>query len=268
MTKIRFREHLAVVRGGGDLASGVVYQLQRAGFPVIVLELEQPLAIRRAVSFATAVDEGSVVIEGVKGVLTTSPTEAAQLAGDGSVAVLVSSSLPTFEQRPSVVVDARMAKRNIDTRIDQAPLVVGLGPGFDAGMDCDVVIETKRGHRLGRAIEQGPALPDTGVPGVVGGVAVERLVRAPRAGIVKWDVAIGDTVVAGQAIGSVDDTKVVAGVDGVVRGLISPGFHAAGGLKIADIDSRGDRSACFEFSDKARLVGSGVLGAVLEWANR
>jgi xanthine dehydrogenase accessory factor len=268
MPKMQFREHLAVVRGGGDLASGVVYQLQRAGFPVIVLELEQPLAIRRAVAFATAVDEGSVVIEGVKGVLTTSPAEAAQLAGDGSVAVLVSTHLPTFEQRPSVVVDARMAKRNIDTRIDQAPLVVGLGPGFDAGVDCDVVIETKRGHRLGRPIERGPALPDTGVPGDVGGATVERLVRATKAGIVSWEVSIGDTVAAGQTIGSVDTATVFAGVDGVVRGLIAPGFEAHEGLKIADIDPRGDRSACFEISDKARLVGSGVLGAVLEWVNR
>jgi len=268
MTKIRFREHLAAVRGGGDLASGVVYQLHRAGFPVIVLELEQPLAIRRAVSFSTAVDEGSVVIEGVKGVLVASPAEAVQLAVDGTVAVLVSPHLATFEQRPSVVVDARMAKRNIDTRIDQAPLVVGLGPGLVAGVDCDVVIETKRGHRLGRAIERGPALPDTGVPGDVGGATVERLVRAPRAGIVNWDMAIGDTVIVGQAIGSVGDTRVVAGVDGVIRGLISPGFRATEGLKIADIDPRGDSSACFEISDKARLVGAGVLGTALEWVDR
>ena len=182
--------------------------------------------------------------------------------------MLINSSLPAFDQHPSVVVDARMAKRNLDTQIDQAPLVIGLGPGFDARVDCDVVIETMRGHRLGRAIESGPALPDSGIPGDVEGVTIKRLVKAPETGMVGWDVSIGDSVTAGQSLGLVGDATVIAGVDGVVRGLISPGYHAAEGLKIADIDPRGDRSACFEISDKARLVGAGVLGAVLEWANR
>ena len=134
-----FADQLVVVRGGGDLASGVVQQCHRAGFPVVVLELERPLAIRRAVSFSTAVSEGSVVIEGTKAVFTTGPDEAVRLAADGTVAVLVSPSLTSFTPSPAVVVDARMAKRNIDTRIDQAPMVVALGPGFEAGVDCDVV---------------------------------------------------------------------------------------------------------------------------------
>ncbi len=262
-----FGDRLVVVRGGGDLASGVVYQLRRAGFPVVVLELERPMAIRRAVSFATAIEEGSVVIEGMKAVRAASSNNAVRLAADGTVTALVSPSLLGFTPAPTIVVDARMAKRNIDTTIDQAPLVVALGPGFEAGGDCDVVIETKRGHRLGRVIRKGAAQTDTGIPGVVGGKTGERLVRAPDSGIVSWDISIGDMVESGQILGTVGTAEVVAAVGGVVRGLISPGYEASKGLKIGDVDPRGDRSACFEVSDKARLVGAGVLGAALEWLN-
>ena len=262
-----FGDRLVVIRGGGDLASGVVHQLHRAGFPVVVLELERPLAIRRTVSFATAIDEGSFVIEGVKAVRASSPDEAVRLAADGTVAALVSPSLPTFTPVPSVVVDARIAKRNIDTTVDQAPLVVALGPGFEAGSDCDVVIETRRGHRLGRVIRKGSAQPDTGIPGEVGGRTDERLIRAPDVGIVNWSISIGDMVETGQILGTVGTTSVGAAVAGVARGLISPGYEVSKGLKIGDIDPRGDRSACFEVSDKARLVGAGVLGAVLQWLN-
>ena len=219
-----FGDHMVVIRGGGDLASGAAYQLHRAGFPVVILELAMPLAIRRAVSFASAVTEGEVSIEGISGVRAGSVTDAVSVAQGGAVAVLVSPDPPdaVFD----VVVDARIAKRNIDTHIDQAKLVIGLGPGFTAGVDCHIVIETQRGHHLGRVLREGQAEPDSGVP--------------PTDGLVTWRLEIGETVKTGVAIGSVADQDVVATIDGVVRGLLTPGFNAQKGLKIADIDPRGE----------------------------
>lgn len=261
-----FANHPVVIRGGGDLASGVVYQLHQAGFPVVVLELERPQAIRRAVSFASAVADGEVVIEGVVGLRLESMDDGVAAARSGIVAVVVSPGLPEAEY--DVVVDARLAKRNIDTNVDQASLVVGLGPGFTAGTDCHVVIETKRGHRLGRVITQGSAAADTGVPGMVGGASSERVVRAPSSGVVEWRVEIGDIVERGATIGQVGNDEIQATTGGVVRGLITDGFQATEGLKIGDIDPRADRDACFEISDKARLVGAGVLGAILVWKDQ
>lgn len=263
-----FAEHLVVVRGGGDLATGAVHRLMTAGFPVIVLELEQPMALRRTVSVASAVLEGEATVEGIEAVLVDSAPAAVETARTGVAAVLVSPELPTFESPPSVLVDARVAKRNLDTTIDQAPLVIGLGPGFSAGVDCDAVVETMRGHRLGRVIWDGAAADDTGIPGQVGGVGAKRVVRAPGDGIVSWVVEIGDLVDPAQQIGSVGSASVKAPISGAVRGLIAPGYQAQSGLKIGDIDPRGDRSACFEISDKARLVGGGVLEAVLTFLNR
>jgi len=256
-----FERHLVVVRGGGDLASGVVAQLHKAGFPVVVLELEQPLAIRRTVAFAAAVEAGEVTVDGIEGRLAADPASARRMAEGGTVAVLVSPKLPDLS--PEVVVDGRMAKRNIDTSREDAPLTVGLGPGFVAGIDCDAVVETKRGHRLGRVIWDGSAAPDTGVPGSLGGVTADRVVRSPGEGAVAWDHEIEDVVAAGQRLGVVGAIEVEAPIGGVVRGLIAPGFVASDGLKIGDIDPRADPDACREVSDKARLVGSGVLEAVL-----
>lgn len=263
-----FADYPVVLRGGGDLASGAAYMLNRAGFPVIVLELPAPLAIRRRVAFATAVDEGEVTIGGVTGRISDGPPAALWDARRGVVAVLVSPRLPASGLDPAVLVDARLAKRNIDTARTQAPLVVALGPGFKAGTDCDAVVETMRGHDLGRVIWEGSAAADTGVPGVVGGLAAERVLRSPAAGPVSWSVDIGDMVESGQAIGTVAGAPVVTTIDGVVRGLIRTGTIAQPRLKIADIDPRADVAACFEISDKARLVGAGVLEAVLTWLNR
>jgi len=261
-------EHLVVLRGGGDLATGVVHRLMNAGFAVIVLELEQPLVLRRTVSVASAVLEGRMTVDGIDAILVDSTDAAVQAAASGVAAVLISPELPIFGSPPSVLVDARVAKRNLDTSIDQAPLVIGLGPGLRAGHDCHAVVETMRGHRLGRVIWDGSAVDDTGIPGRVGGVGAQRVVRAPDAGVVNWTVEIGDMVDSGQSIGAVGKTEVTAPISGVVRGLIAPGHQAQSELKIGDIDPRGDRSACFEISDKARLVGSGVLEAVFTWLNR
>ena len=244
----------------------MAHALATSGFPVVVTDLEKPTAIRRTVAFSTAIGAGSIEVEGLSGVRVDGTAEALEAAGHRLVAVMPSPELPDLRQ--SVVVDARLAKKNIDTSIDQAQLVVALGPGFEAGVDCDVVVETQRGHSLGRIITEGSAAPNTGIPGDIGGVTNDRVVRAEGGGEVSWEVSIGDLVEDRQHLGSVGEAQLEAPIAGVVRGLIAPGFIAEAGLKIADIDPRADPSACFEISDKSRLVGAGVLMAVLNWLNR
>ena len=261
-----FSDQLVVIRGGGDLGSGVAYRLSRAGFPVVVLELAQPLAIRRAVAVSSAIDAGRTTVEGLEAIHATSVPAAAELARSGSIAVLVSAGLPD-DLGATAVVDARLAKQNLDTRITDAPLVVGLGPGFTAGIDCHAVVETKRGHHLGRVIWSGPAAPNTGEPGVVGGESSQRVIRASRAGPVSWRVQIGDRVEAGAPIGTVAGAPIQSAIGGVARGLIAEGRSVAAGTKIADVDPRGEASACFEISDKALAVGGGALEAVLVHLN-
>jgi probable selenium-dependent hydroxylase accessory protein YqeC len=257
---------LVIIRGGGDLATGVAYRLNKAGFPIVVLELAQPLVVRRRVALATAVLEGEISVEGLTGRLVGSFAEALKLAPTGVVPVVVSPELPARQAAPlyslRVVVDARMAKRNVDTTPADADLVIALGPGFRTGVDCHAVVETKRGHRLGRVIWQGPALPDTGTPGVVGGKGAERVLRAPAAGPVNWQVEIGDTTTAGAPLGQVGGESLVAPFTGVIRGLIAPGTVVWAGLKIGDLDPRLDREACFTISDKALALGGGVVEAL------
>ena len=263
-----FAEYLVVVRGGGDLATGVVARLQRAGFPVVVLELAAPLAIRRAVSVARAVHEGTAVVEDLTARLVRTPAEAIAMASTGAIPVVVSAEFITFPAPISVLVDARVAKQSLDTSIEQAPLVIALGPGFSAGVDCHAVIETMRGHHLGRVLWTGTAAPNSGVPGLVGGRAAERVIRAPQAGPIVWDVVIGELVEANQIIGHIGGEPIRAGLDGAVRGLIDSTQRATPGLKVADIDPRADSATCFQISDKAMSVGGGVLEAILVWLNR
>jgi xanthine dehydrogenase accessory factor len=255
-----FDDHLVVVRGGGDLGSGVAWRLRRVGFPVVVLELARPLAIRRTVAFSTAVSRGTIEVEGVTGTLVDSADAVEAVSRDGQVAVLVAESVPSLPI--GTLVDARLAKRRLDTTIDQAAFVVALGPGFVAGSDCHAVVETMRGHHLGRVVWSGSAAPDTGVPGHLGGATVRRVIHAERAGVVRWDVDFGESVRDGEAIGAIDGQPVVARLDGIVRGLIAPG-PVAERWKIGDIDPRGDASVIHEISDKARSVAGGVLEAIL-----
>ena len=259
-----FGEQLIVVRGGGDLATGVVFRLHRAGFPVIVLELDRPLTIRRTVAVSTAITAGAFQIDGLTAFRVESPDDAVETARSGRIPVLVSPVMPAFSQQILAVVDARLAKWNIDTSINDAPFVVGLGPGFTAGFDCHAVVETQRGHRLGRVIFDGSAAPDTGVPGVIGGESAARVVRARESGSLTWRPVIGDMVVAGDPLGDIDGAVIEAPIDGVVRGLLAEG-EVSVGLKIADIDPRADRSACFEISDKSLAIGGGAVEAVLVW---
>lgn len=261
-----FARHPVVVRGGGDLATGVVARLHRSGFPVVVLELARPLAIRRTVAVASAVVEGEYRVEDLQAVRADSPRRALETARTGRVAVLVEGGLPDFGAPLAVVVDARLAKRNLDTSMNDAGLVIGLGPGFTAGVDCHAVIETMRGHHLGRVLWRGEAATNTGVPGMVGGASVERVVRASRTGALRWKVSIGDHVAAGAELGDIEGNVVQAHVSGVVRGLILDG-PVERGMKIADVDPRADRTACFEISDKSLAVGGGVLEAVMTSIN-
>ncbi len=260
-------DRFVVVRGGGDIATGVVWRLVHAGFPVVVTELAVPLTVRRTVAVSSAILADNIEIEGMVAERARGAAAAFELARTGSVAVVVSPELPDPTNLPGVeitaLVDARLAKINIDTAIDDAPTVIGLGPGFTAGLDCDAVVETNRGHHLGRVIWHGQAELDTGTPGVVGGHGAERVLRSPADGRAEWLVRIGDTVSESQVLGTVAEHEVTAPFDGVVRGLITPGVRVGVGLKIGDVDPRCDRRTCHEISDKALAVGGGVVEAVL-----
>ncbi len=254
-------EAIVVLRGGGDLATGAAWRLKRAGFGVVVCELDAPLTVRRSVSFSTAVSAGSVIIEGVKAVCVPL-AEAAALARSDLVPVVISAGLPALGA--DVVVDARMAKRLLDTTINDAPLVVALGPGFTAGRDCHAVSETMRGPQLGRVLWTGTAAPNTGTPGVIGGRGAERVLRAPAAGTISWQARIGDVVVADAVLGGVNGAEVRAPFAGLVRGLVADQTAVPAGLKIGDVDPRADTD-WQQISDKALAIGGGVLEAVLTW---
>ncbi len=253
-----------VVRGGGDLASGVIYRLFKAGFPVFVTELERPLVIRRMVAFASAVYEGDICVEGVTARLAESVDDARRILARGMLPVLVDpTAVHLLAIGPAVVVDARMAKRNLGTKRTDARLVIALGPGFVAGDDCHAVVETKRGHYLGRVIWKSSAQPNTGRPGDVEGWSSKRVLRSPGDGHVVPRVDIGERVRADMVIATVNEQPVVAPFDGVLRGLIHPSVEVTKGLKIGDVDPRGVRDHCFTISEKALAIGGGVLEAIL-----
>lgn len=252
------------IRGGGDLASGVAARLFRAGWRVVIAETPQPLAVRRTVAFAEAVYSGRIVIEGIPGIKTSSIDEAVKVMENGAVAILVDPHAVTLgDFWPEVMIDARMLKQPPDVGISAAPLVIGLGPGFDAGRSCHAVIETKRGHSLGRVIWDGSAEADTGVPESVGVHQSERVLRSPTDGIISECRAIGSVAQKGEVVARVSGVPVTASFTGVVRGIVHEGVYVEKGLKIGDIDPRGDPALCTMISDKALAVGGGVLEAIL-----
>jgi xanthine dehydrogenase accessory factor len=263
MTLWHLSDTLVVIRGGGDLATGVAHRLHRAGFTVMVTELPQPLCVRRAVSFAEAVYAGAITVEGVTARLAPDPASGMVYAVMNEVPVVVDRDNTALRQmRPPIVVDARMAKRPLDTALSDARLVIGLGPGFTAGLDCHAVIETNRGHHLGRVLWSGGAEPDTGVPEAVRGFNVERVLRAPRAGVITGRKQIGEAVRVGEVIAQVERVPIIAQFDGVLRGLLHDGVPVTAGMKVGDLDPRGVREHCFTISDKARAVAGGVLEAI------
>jgi xanthine dehydrogenase accessory factor len=255
---------LVLIRGGGDLATGVAARLHRAGFAVLVTELPQPLVLRRTVALAEAVFRGETSVEDLIGRRVGSPARAREEALSGIIPVLIDPECDSCEElRPVALVDARMRKQPNELGRGVARLVVGLGPGFVADGDCHAVIETKRGHRLGRVLWVGSAEADTRIPEAVGGHAARRVLRAPVEGVVEAHHEIGTRLNEGQAVARVGGVEVRAPFDGVLRGLIHPGLSVPAGTKIGDVDPRGDMTYCWEISDKALAVGGGVLEALL-----
>lgn len=259
-----------IVRGGGDLATGTIHRLWSAGFPVLVLEAEYPAAIRRQVAICEAVYEGSATVEGMEAVLIKDAIEAEKVIGAGKVPLLVDPDGAAIAAlKPDVVVDAILAKKNLGTTRNMAALTVGLGPGFTAGEDVDIVIETKRGHNLGRIIREGSAIPNTGIPGNIGGYAAERVIHAGAPGTLYNVHKIGDVVEQGEKIAYImneDENarySVTATIPGIIRGLIRDRYPVTKGFKIADIDPRkSELSNCFTISDKARCIAGSVLEVV------
>ncbi len=263
-----FSDALCLIRGGGDLATGVVHRLHHAGFPVVVLELAQPRVVRRMTSVAQAMFDGEVTIDRLTARRVTLP-DAADVIRRRWIPVLADSDGEAITAlQPKILIDARMAKSPLDTTMSAAPFVVGLGPGFTAGGNCHAVVETNRGHDLGRVIWRGAAQADTGKPEPVLGYEVERVLRAPVSGDLRAKKEIGDLIKSGETIAYVDDQPVTAKFDGVLRGLIYDGLPVAADEKIGDLDPRRERRYCFTISDKSLAIGGGVLEAVLAWLQR
>lgn len=274
------KKDLIVVRGAGDLATGTIHRLKKAGFRLLVLEAEHPAAIRRQVALSEAVYAGSARVEDVEAVRMDVDLaekknrkelleqEMEQIWKKNGVPVLVDpAGLSIAALRPAVVVDAILAKKNLGTTKEMAPLVIALGPGFTAGEDVDVVIETKRGHNLGRVIRSGSAVPNTGIPGIIGGYGKERVMHAQAEGILRNVASIGDIVEARAVIAEIETENgtvpVEASLSGLLRGLIRDGYPVTKGFKIADIDPRKEElQNCFTISDKARCIAGSVLEVI------
>lgn len=272
------KKHLVIVRGGGDLATGVIQALQRAGFQLLTLEVPDPSAIRRQVALAEAVYDGSAVVEDITARLCRSGQAIEKAWRSGEVPILIDPQGKSIaELKPWAVVDAILAKKNVGTTRNMAPHTIALGPGFTAGVDVDVVIETKRGHNLGRLIYKGEAAPNTGIPGMIAGFGKERVIHSPSSGYFYGLTVIGDMVEKGRPIGVITQEALPDGVKpavamgipvpatltGLLRGMIRSTYPVVSGFKIADIDPRKDElKNCFTISDKARCLGGAVLTAL------
>lgn len=254
--------NLIIVRGAGDLATGTISKLHNCGFKVLALETDNPTTIRRHISFSSAVFEKTVSIEGIKGTLINSINELENLDGVG---IMVDPSCDILKEvTPLAVVDAIIAKKNLGTNIDMSNIVIALGPGFNASVDCHAVIETKRGHSLGKIYYDGFAIKNTGVPGNINGFSKERVLHSLASGKIKVICDIGSIVKKGDTLALIDETPLIATMDGLVRGMIRDGMVVKKGLKIADIDPRCDQlKNCYTISDKARCIAGGVIEALL-----
>lgn len=257
-------DDIIIVRGAGDIATGIAHRLHKCGFRMIMTEIERPLVVRRFAAFANAVLEGESEIEGIKAVKARCIEDVYEIWDKDNIPVLCDSECKVLERiKPLAVVDAILAKRNIGTHRGMAPITVGVGPGFEAGVDVDVVVETKRGHDLGKVLYKGTTEADTGIPGNIMGYSQERLLRASSNGIISNVLEIGDIVKQGEVVAYVSGEPVKSHIDGVLRGLIADKTEVQKGLKIGDVDPRGIKEYCFTISDKSRAVAGGVLEAIL-----
>lgn len=257
-----------LIRGGGELATGVAHRLQQSHFKVCLLETNHPMAVRRGVSFCEAVYEGEKTVEGVTCKLSNNVDQINDAWQKGLIPLVVDPENKMKDAlKPDVEIDAIIAKKNLGTRMTDASLVIGLGPGFSAGKDVHVIIETNRGHNLGRIIVSGEAEPDTGIPGPIGGFARERVWHAPVAGLFITEKKIGDCVAAGDVVALVDGTPVKTEIGGIIRGLLRANTRVPKGMKLGDIDPRGIAEYCYTISDKSRTISGGVLEAIMERFN-
>lgn len=260
-----FDDKLIIVRGGGDIATGAIQRLHRSGFKVLVLETKMPSAIRRTVAVCQCVYDGKCVVENMTAILVKDFFGLEEVFKRGEIPVLVDEELEVLnELKPLAVVDAILAKRNLGTNINLAPIVVALGPGFKVGIDCHIAIETSRGHDLGRLIFDGKCKKNTGIPGEIKGESIRRVLRSPEEGIFSTKHSIGDIVKAGDVIGFVDEIPVVAEISGLLRGILVNNYKVTKGFKVGDIDPReSEHDNAFTISDKARSIGGSVLEAIL-----
>lgn len=253
-----------LIRGAGDLATGIALRLWRSGLQVIMTDLPHPTAIRRTVCFSQAIVLGKITVEDVTAVRAETAKDAEKLLGMGVIPVLPDAEGNCMEAlRPDAVVDAILAKKNLGTCRTDAPIVVGVGPGFTAGIDCHAVVETMRGHTLGRTYYSGSVIPNTGIPGLIGGFSGERVLRAPKEGVFHQLLEIGEMVQEGDAAGEVDGVPMRCTISGVLRGILADGTQVFKGMKAGDVDPRGKEANCYTASDKALAVGGGVLEAIL-----
>ena len=260
---------LVLIKGAGDLATGTAVRLHRAGFPVVMTDIAQPTAVRRTVAFSQCMYDGVTEVEGITARRAASKDEVQTILAAGEIPVLADPEARILKElRFDAVVDAILAKRNLGTSLTDAPIVLALGPGFTAGVDCHGVIETKRGHDLGRLILEGAAIPNTGVPGDVGGYTRERIIRAPADGPFEPVAQIGQQVNLGDVVAKVNGIPVTAQLTGIVRGMLPAGIPVTAGMKSGDIDPRCEVRHCFTVSDKARAIGGGVLEGILYFGRR
>lgn len=253
-----------VIRGGGDLATGVAHRLYQAGFQVLITEQARPTVIRRTVAFANVLYEEGMTVEGVTAIGVNDVEEVMAAWQRKLIPVWPGEAGKVCAAiQADVLVDATLSKRNTGIKRGMAPVVIGIGPGFEAGMDVDAVVESQRGHNLGRVIYKGKAAHNSGIPGIIAGVGKERLLKSPCDGVFKGEAAIGDVVKEGERVASVDGQPVVSHIDGLLRGLLADGLQVTEGFKVGDVDPRIDPDYCSLISDKARAIGGAVLEAVM-----
>ncbi len=266
---MKLNELIVVIKGAGEMASAVAWRIYMANIrQILMLESASPQAVRREVSFCEAVHDGRKTVEGVEANRADNDDEAREAWRQEKIAVVADPEWKMLDRlQPNVVIDAILAKKNLGTHMREAPLVIGLGPGFVAGHDVHLVIETNRGHNLGRIMTSGTAEPNTGVPGPIGGYTAERVLRAPCDGEFKTGCSIGNLVKKGDRVGTVAADAVLANIDGVLRGLIRSSSRVHRGLKLGDIDPRGNVDYCHTISDKARAISGSVLETILRVFN-